>query len=296
MKRVFALIGAVGILLVVFAAADTVILRNGESYSGHCDIPTVVFLDLLGIKYKFPARDVQSLSFNGTSDTVVLRNGKSYTGHFGGLDPVSFAGSEGIKYQFPTTDIDAIVFSGSGANSPPAAGSLVIPVGSDFPVHTNEAIDSTQSYEGQTYAATITEDVRDSNGNVAIPAGSAAKLLVRSISSGGAIHSAELILDLFSVSVDKKQYMVASSDVVESNKRRVGANRRTAELLGGGSALGALMGGIFGGGRGVGIGAAAGAGGGFLTQAFTRGKEVKIPAEAMLRFRLEKALVLQSAS
>jgi hypothetical protein len=83
-----------------------------------------------------------------------------------------------------------------------------------------------------------------------------------------------------------------------------GANRRTAELLGGGSGLGALLGGIFGGGKGAGIGALAGAGigalagagGGFATQAFTRGKEVRVPAESQLRFRLERNLVLHSRS
>jgi hypothetical protein len=54
------------------------------------------------------------------------------------------------------------------------------------------------------------------------------------------------------------------------------------------------MGGIFGGGRGAGIGALSGAGGGMLTQVFTRGKEVKVPAESVLRFRLERRLVLQA--
>jgi hypothetical protein len=54
------------------------------------------------------------------------------------------------------------------------------------------------------------------------------------------------------------------------------------------------MGGIFGGGRGAGIGALSGAGGGALTQVFTRGHVVKIPAESVLRFRLEHRLVLQA--
>jgi hypothetical protein len=79
----------------------------------------------------------------------------------------------------------------------------------------------------------------------------------------------------------------------ETKRKGFGANRRTAELLGGGSALGALMGGIFGGGKGAGIGALAGAGGGFVTQAFTRGKEVRVPAESVLRFELIKTLILQ---
>jgi uncharacterized protein YcfJ len=64
-------------------------------------------------------------------------------------------------------------------------------------------------------------------------------------------------------------------------------------MLGGGAAIGGLLGAIFGGGRGAGIGAAAGGGGGFITQLFTRGKQVKVPAETVLHFRLEKPLVLQ---
>jgi hypothetical protein len=169
----------------------------------------------------------------------------------------------------------------------------VIPVGTDFPVKTNEAIDSTKSYEGQTYSASITENIVDIAGNVAIPARSAALLIVRKMSGGGAIHSAELILDLYRVTVGQKRYQVVSSAVKETNRRGVGANARTAETVGGGSALGALLGGVFGGGRGAGFGALAGAGGGMLTQVFTRGKEVRVPPESLLRFRLEKTLVLQ---
>jgi hypothetical protein len=53
------------------------------------------------------------------------------------------------------------------------------------------------------------------------------------------------------------------------------------------------MGGIFGGRKGAGIGALAGAGGGFVTQAFTGGKEVRVPAESVLGFQLVKTLILQ---
>jgi hypothetical protein len=278
------------------ACADTIILRDGSSYSGECDLQTIAFTDAQGIKYQFPVKDVQSLALNTATDTVALRGGKSYSGHFAGADPVAFQDAQGIKYQFPIGDVDAIVFNHAGPSAPPMSiGTLVIPIGSDMPVRTNELIDSTKSYEGQTYSATITEDVQDTAGNVAIPAGSAAQLVVRSISGGGILHSPEVILDLYSITVGQKQYHVVSSNVQENNRKGVGANRRTAELLGGGSALGALTGGIFGGGRGAGIGALAGAGGGLITQAFTRGKVVQVPAETVLRFRLEKTLVLQPA-
>jgi hypothetical protein len=278
------------------AVADTVVLRDGTSYSGQCGIQAVTFTDAQGIQYQFPVKDVQSLAFNAKSDTVALRGGRSYSGHFTGANPVSFQDAQGIKYQFPTSDIDAIVFSTAAvASRAVATGSLVIPLGTDFPVRTNEAIDSTKSYEGQTYSASIMEDILDIAGNVAIPNGSGAQLIVRKISGGGAIHSPELILDLYSVTVGKKQYQVVSSAVKETNRKGLGANARTAETVGGGSALGALLGGVFGGGRGAGLGVLAGAGGGALTQVFTRGKEVHVPPESLLRFRLEKTLVLQPA-
>jgi hypothetical protein len=116
---------------------------------------------------------------------------------------------------------------------------------------------------------------------------------VRDITTGGSVHSPELVLDLFSITPKGHEYRVVTSDFDVSNKKGVGANRRTAEFGGGGAALGALLGGIFGGGKGAGIGAAAGAGGGVLTQIFTRGKQVKIPSEAAMTFRLDRTLVLR---
>jgi hypothetical protein len=65
--------------------------------------------------------------------------------------------------------------------------------------------------------------------------------------------------------VSTREYRLVTSEVDESNRKGLGANRRTAEFLGVGSALGALLVDVFGGGKGAGIGAFAGAGGGFLT-------------------------------
>ena len=83
----------------------------------------------------------------------------------------------------------------------------------------------------------------------------------------------------------------------ESNSGRgVGKNKRTLEYGAGGAGFGALLGAVFGGGRGAGIGAGVGAGAGLLTQIFTRGKEVKVPAETLMRFRLDRTLVLKPSA
>lgn len=209
-------------LLVVFlgstlALADTIILKNGSSYSGECGMQTIKFTDQQGIEYQFRVRDVQSLALNTSGDTVALRGGKSYSGHYTGSNPISYEDPKGIKYQFPTRDLDAIVFNfrkaaTAAASTPSSKEHLVIPTGTDIEVRTNELINSTDSYEGQTYAAAIAGNVKDAAGQVTIPSGSRAKLMVRTISAGGVTNGSELVLDLFSVAVDQKHHRVASSD------------------------------------------------------------------------------------
>jgi hypothetical protein len=292
MKKIATLI-AICLSLCLAGHADTVILSEGASYTGQFTGTVIHFTDQQGIQYSFPKADVQTLAFNATVDTVTLRSGKSYVGHFTGSDPIGFTGAEGIQYQFPVHDVESLVFNSAGSITPVPEHSKVIPFGTDVVVRTEENIDSTNTQTGQLYRCVITEGVPDAAGGVAIPAGSSGQLLIRQITTGGAVHSPELVLDLYSVTVDGKQFRVVTSNVDESNNRGVGKNRRTGEFLGGGAAIGALMGGIFGGGKGAGIGALSGAGGGALTQIFTRGKQVEVPAESVLRFRLERQLVLQ---
>jgi len=88
---------------------------------------------------------------------------------------------------------------------------------------------------------------------------------------------------------------VSTSDIVESSRQGLGANKRTGEMVGGGAAVGALIGAIVGGGKGAGIGAAVGGGGGAVTQVMTRGKTVRVPAETVLRFSLDRDLHLEAA-
>ena len=55
-------------------------------------------------------------------------------------------------------------------------------------------------------------------------------------------------------------------------------------------------GGIAGGGKGAAIGAGVGAAGGAGVEVLTKGKQVKVPAETILNFRLDTDLRLQPAS
>jgi hypothetical protein len=297
MQRGHSLLWFTILVLSTMALADTIVLRDGASYSGQYVAGAsnqINFTDRMGIKYQFPLRDVQTLVFTSSADTVTLRDGKSYAGTFGGENMLGFVDGQGVHYQFPLTDVESLIFSGAVASASAARSEgKIVPIGTEFAVRTNERIDSKTASVGQLYSAEITADVPDSAGGIAIPRGSAAQLLIRNINSGGAVHSPEVVLDMDSVTVGGKRYRVVTSDVDESNKKGVGVNRRTGEMVGGGTGLGALMGALFGGGKGAAVGALAGAGGGFATELFTRGKEVKIPAETLMMFRLEKTMVLR---
>jgi hypothetical protein len=75
----------------------------------------------------------------------------------------------------------------------------------------------------------------------------------------------------------------------------VGANKRTAEYTGGGGAIGAIIGAIAGGGKGAALGAASGAGAGAITQIVTKGGSIKVPAESVLTFKLDRPLRVMAA-
>jgi hypothetical protein len=166
-----------------------------------------------------------------------------------------------------------------------------LPVGSEVSVRTNEPIDSATASEGQTFDAQVTRDAKDAAGDIVIPRGSAARIVIRSASKGGRIRgAADLVLDLDSVTIDGKWYVISTADIAQKGAQGVGANKRTAEFTGGGAALGAIIGAIAGGGKGAAIGGGAGAGGGALTQLLTKGGSIKIPVESVLTFSLDKPL------
>ncbi len=165
---------------------------------------------------------------------------------------------------------------------------VVLPPGTELAVLTDERIDSHDVVEGQTFRAEIADDVRDTDGSIAIPRGSPAALITRRVENNG-----DITLDVQSVSVAGRRYRVSTEDnELQNNSPGIGANKRTGEYVGGGAAIGAIIGAIAGGGKGAAIGAAAGAGAGAGTEIITRGKEVHVPAESVIRFRLDHPLRL----
>jgi hypothetical protein len=169
-----------------------------------------------------------------------------------------------------------------------AVARAIIPVGTDVLVRVDESINSKTADEGRVYAAHLDQDVLDSNATVAVRKGASAEVLVRRVISGK-----ELVLDLQALSIDGHRYFVTADDYDQTRAHKgIGANQRTGVMVGGGAIFGSIIGALAGGGQGAAIGALGGAAGGGLSQIFTRGKAVQVPAEAVLTFKLEKPLRL----
>ena len=62
------------------------------------------------------------------------------------------------------------------------------------------------------------------------------------------------------------------------------------DIATGGAILGTILGAVAGGGKGAAIGAVAGAGAGAAAGLSTRGKELNVPVESLVTFRLEQPI------
>ncbi len=170
---------------------------------------------------------------------------------------------------------------------PPQPVTVTVPANSIMTIRTIDAIDSSTNHAGEVFKASLDAPiVVDSR--VIVPAGADAYVKLVSASSAGRIAGrSELSLELASIVFQGKTYNVVSSDVKQTGASR---GKRSAATIGGGAALGALIGAVAGGGKGAAIGAAVGGGAGTGVQVLTKGQQVKIPSETRLDFTLQQPL------
>jgi hypothetical protein len=167
---------------------------------------------------------------------------------------------------------------------------LIVPAGTVLTVRLGQAVGSKISSVGQTFTATVASPV-EVEGRTAVPAGATASGTVVDAKPLGRFKGgAVLQLRLTSITVNGSEQSISTSAVTRSEK---GKGKRTAVLAGGGAGLGALIGGLAGGGKGAAIGALAGAGAGTGGAAFTGNKDIVLPAESALSFKLEQPLQLK---
>jgi hypothetical protein len=169
-----------------------------------------------------------------------------------------------------------------------SAQSDTVRAGTQIAIRTSQSIDAKSPSDSRIYRGVVDRDVRSEDGRVVIPSGSNAELILRDSNRD------EVVLDLESIDVHGQRYVVSTEDEsVQAGGREkegVGKNRRTGKYVGGGAVIGSIIGAIAGGGKGAAIGAAAGAGAGAAGQTVTRGGSVRLPAESLITFQLDRDL------
>ena len=176
------------------------------------------------------------------------------------------------------------------AKPAPVAETVVVPAGTTLTVRLGEAVGSKISTSGQSFSATLATPV-EVGGKTIIPSGAAARGVVTDAKPLGRFKGgAVLQIKLNSVTINGREHAIDTSAVTRAEK---GKGKRTAVLTGGGAGLGAIIGGLAGGGKGAAIGALAGAGAGGAGSAFTGNKDVVLPAESAVSFKLEAPLELK---
>jgi len=167
-----------------------------------------------------------------------------------------------------------------------AAWAQTLPKDSEIQVRTDSAIPAKPAANSE-YSATVSNDVTDSAGTVVIPKGSRADLVA--VANGDDTN-----LDLSSVTVNGRHYELTTKGE-SSAHAGLGANKRTAKYVGGGAAVGAVLGALLGGGKGAAIGAIVGGAGGAGAQVYT-GRKKEIPAETELKYKLAQDLEMHPES
>jgi hypothetical protein len=213
---------------------------------------------------------VVSLAAVASADTLVMRDGTRIAGTMVSMAArtITFRHADGVSRRYPTSQVEAVEFVSAERANPKAvkSGGLEAPAGTELVVRTVEIIDSRNVGADQVFSAIVEQGVKDASGRVIIPEGASAQLMIRQLSSGGKTGSPEMLLDVQSITIEGRRYVVSTTDVALDSGTGIGKNKRTAEAVGGGA----------------------------TAQVLTRGRDVRVPAETVLKFLLDQRVTLRA--
>ena len=164
---------------------------------------------------------------------------------------------------------------------------VTIPEGTILTVRLNSAVGSKISNKGDAFTATVVEPVVVGEKEVIPKGAEASGVVTDAVPLGRFKGGARLALTLNSITIKGTKHEIQTTGVSESEK---GKGKRTATMIGGGAGAGALIGALAGGGKGAAIGAVAGAGAGTAGSEFTGNKNITLPAETSLSFKLKQPI------
>jgi hypothetical protein len=265
---------------------------------------------------RFIAAAALGLLFVGSvaADTLELKDGRVLQGRYlGGTQALVRFSINGDIQTFNVTEVVALTFTRSSGSAPAAApapdpapaptpqaaaapvsagGAVSIPAGQSMLVRMIDGVDSSKNHVGDIFHASLETDLVVNGTFVARKGSDVYGRLAEAKEAGHLKGSSELELELTRMVIDGHDYPLVSSDYTLKGKGR-GTN--TAEKVGGGAVLGAIIGAVAGGGKGAAIGAGVGSAAGAGVQVFTRGQQVKVPSETLLEFRLQQPVTVTAA-
>ena len=171
------------------------------------------------------------------------------------------------------------------------AADVSIPAGTSLAIRINQHISVKSSRAGDHFDGEVAEPVADATNRVLVPRGTPVAGIIDASHRRGHFKGASLLeLRLTSMTLNGTRYPLDTRDLTRTKK---GKGKRSAAFIGGGSGLGMLIGGVATGGVGLVVGGLAGAGAGTAAAGLTGNRDIEIPSESIVRFRLADDLVVQ---
>ena len=166
-----------------------------------------------------------------------------------------------------------------------------VAAGTSLVIRINQHISVKTSHAGDRFTGEVVEPVVGRGDHVVIPKGAPVNgVVVASHRRGHFKGSSILELRLTYLTLNGTRYALDTSDLTQTKK---GKGKRSAAIISGGAGAGMLIGGIATGGVGLLVGGLVGGGGGTLVSGLTGNRDIEIPAESIVRFKLADNLVIQ---
>jgi hypothetical protein len=164
-----------------------------------------------------------------------------------------------------------------------------IPAGTSMTLVLETPLSTETSREGQSVTARV-ERATSEDGSVVLPGGSVLRGRVTEVDRAGRVSGrAHLAVKWDTLTVRGESHRIATSDVAMTAEAQHG---RDAKIIGGGTAAGAIIGGIVNGGSGAKKGAIIGAGAGTGAVLINRGQDVEMPAGSRWTVRVKETVRL----
>ena len=167
---------------------------------------------------------------------------------------------------------------------------VTLPANAKLPIRLEHAISSEKNSSGDTFTGWL-DGPLTVDGKLLAPSHSKIIGRLTQVKDSGRVEGvASLTMVVEKLVVDGKEYDLETLPVARAARR---TRKKDAAIIGGSAAAGGVIGAIAGGGKGAAIGALVGAGAGTAGAMMTGQKDVKFPAESVLRFTLKEEIKIQ---